>query len=230
MALRIKNEILEPGSDKDAQELQIRLHRELRLGGGFRTVGAVDVAYSKTNETAYVAAVVLSTSNWQVVSQQRLKMKVQGAYEPDMLGFREGPLILDALTHLAIEPDVILLNGTGTAHPRQFGLACHVGYALEHPTVGVTTTWPPGCVQKETIPVHRRGTKVALLHETSGGRVGYEVYTQDNANPIYVSPGDRISLDDAASVVLRSALFYRIPEPLKVAGQVASEYRNLEEG
>lgn len=230
MALRIRNEIVDPVDDDAARELQTRMHRDLRLGNHFRTVAAADVAYSLDDEWGYVAAVVLSTTNWSVVHQQRLKMKVERRYEPGLLGFREAPLLLEVLVRLPGEPDLILVDGTGIAHPRKFGLACHIGHALDHPTVGVAKLWPPGCDDSKVVVPRRRGSKRALLHDPSGDRVGYEVFTQDNTNPVYVSPGNRISLDEAVSFVLRCAPWYRIPEPLRAADHAANEYRRLEGG
>jgi deoxyribonuclease V len=230
VALRVRNEIVAPANDDAAKDLQTSLSRVLRLGDQFRTIAAASVVYSRDGQWGYVSAVVLSTSNWSVVYRQQLKMQVERQSEPSLLGFGEAPLILEALVRLPGEPDLILVDGTGIAHPRKFGLACHVGLALEHPTVGVAKYWPPGCAQtKATVP-HRRGSKTALLHEVSGDRIGYEVYTQDNTDPVYVSPGNRVSLDEAVSLALRCAPWHRLPEPIRIADHAVNEYRRGQEG
>lgn len=229
MALHIRNEIVDPDDEETARQLQERLSRELRLGSGFRTVAAADVAYSRDDEWGYVAAVVLSTTNWSVVHRQRLKMKVTRPYQSGMLGFREAPLLLEALLRLPREPDLVLVDGSGTAHPRRFGLACHVGYALDHPTVGVAKNWPAGCDGRKASVPRKRGTKSALLHDPTGAKVGYELFTQDETNPVYVSPGNRVDVEGAANFVLRCAPWFRLPEPLRAADQAANEYRREEE-
>lgn len=227
--LEVRRTVPDPVNDDEAKEIQTRLAREIRQGQGFKLVAGVDVAYSKDDERAYVAAVVLSTTNWRPVADQRVRLSVPRTYDANLLGWREGPLVLEALTRLSVEPDLILVDGNGTAHPRKFGLACHVGYALDHPTVGVSKIWPRGCKDvKATVP-RRRGTKTALAHEVSGDTLGYELYTQHENDPIYVSPGHRVSCDEAVSFVLRCAPWHQSPEPLRAAEELALKFRNEKE-
>jgi deoxyribonuclease V len=223
--LEVRNKVPFPDTEEEGHEIQVRLARLVRLGERFRNVAGVDVAYSRDDKWAYAAAVVVSTTNWSVVHSQRLKMEVPWPYESGMLGFREGPVCLAVLKKLAIEPDLILVDGCGLAHPRRFGLACHVGYALDFPTIGVAKTWPAGCRQASATLPKKRGSKSALLHDPSGDRVGFEVHTQDNTNPIYVSPGHRVSVEDAASLVLRCSPWFKNPEPLRQADQLANAFR-----
>lgn len=228
--LNIHHEIPTPESDEEAHDTQTRLSREIRLGEHFKYVAGVDVAYGKDDKFAYAVAVVLSTTNWRPISEQRVKLPVPYPYEPGMLGWREAPLVVNALLKLPIEPDLILVDGNGIAHPRRFGLACHVGYMLDHPTVGIAKTWPPGCKDVPVTMQKVRGSKRALLHEVSGDKVGYEVYTQTNTNPVFVSPGNRVSVDQAVSLVLRCTPNYRISEPLRAADHSANDFRKKEEG
>lgn len=229
MTLRVKREIVDPGDDEKARQLDVALSRDLRFGEAFRNVAAADIVYSRDEKWAYVAAVMVSTTTWTVVSRQQLKMQAAPRYEPTLLGWREAPLLLEALVRLPLEPDLILVNGTGTAHPRKFGVACHVGLALDHPTVGVASLWPSGCVRTRTTIQPRRGSKTALLHETSGERLGFEVYTQDNLEPIFVSPGNRVSVEEAVTYVFRCAPWHRIPEPLRAAQTAVHDFRHQQE-
>lgn len=223
--LRVHKEIPDPQTDEDLENLQISLAREVRLGDQFRNVAGVDVAYSKDGKWAYAAAVVLSTTNWQVVHSQKAKLHVTRPYKSGTLSFREGPLVVEVLRRLAVVPDVILTDGNGTAHPRRFGLACYVGLTFDHPTVGVAKTWPRGCIKAETSSQLKRGAKQALLAEQGRDRLGYELVTQDATQPIYVSPGHRVSNEEAVSVVLRCSPWYKNPEPLRHADQLANAFR-----
>jgi len=56
---------------------------------------------------------------------------------PDFLSFREIPAVLDALEKINTIPDLILCDGQGIAHPRRFGIACHLGVIVDIPTIGV---------------------------------------------------------------------------------------------
>lgn len=223
--LSVRNSVPTPQTDEEARDLQVHLAREVRLGERFRNVAGVDVAYSRDDQWGYAVAVVVSTTNWSVVHSQRMKLPVSRRYEAGMLGWREAPLLLEVLCKLAVEPDLILVDGCGIAHPRRFGLACHVGYALDFPTVGVAKTWPSGCRDTPATIPKKRGSKKGLLHEPSGDKVGYEVHMQDNANPVYVSPGHRVSVDDAASLALRCTPWFKNPEPLRHADRLANEFR-----
>lgn len=224
--MRRVHEVPFPKSTEEGHEIQTLLARSVRLGDRFRTVAGVDVAYSRDDTWAYAVAVVLSTTNWSMVHSQRVKLGVPWAYESGMLGFREGPLAVEVLTRLAIEPDLVLVDGCGVAHPRRFGLACHVGFVLDFPTVGVAKTWPAGCRQVAATIPKKRGSKAALLHDPSGDKVGFEVHMQDNANPVYVSPGYRVSVEDAASLALRCSPWFKTPEPLRQADQLARAFRD----
>lgn len=227
--LHIRNDIPNPATSDEAHELQTRLARELRLGERFQTVAGVGVAYSKDDQRAYIVAVVLSTTNWRPIAEQRVQLPVTRPYESGMMGWREAPMMLEALMRLPMEPDLIIVDGCGIAHPRKFGCACHVGYALDYPTIGVGETWPPGCRDVAATIEKRRGNKTALLHEVSGDKLGYQVYTQDNVNPIFVSPGHRVAVDDAASFALRCSPNYRLPEPIRVANERAVLFRQEKE-
>lgn len=229
--MRVVVDVREPQSPEDAVQIQTDFAPSVRLGEQFKHVAGVDVAYSRDDKRAYVVACVLSTNNWKVVHEQRAILPVPYGYESGMLGFREGPLALEILTRLAVVPDLILVDGNGTAHPRRFGLACHVGVSLDHPTVGVAKTWPSGCRKTGAVVSGApRGAKAALLLETGGHKVGYELFTQPNTNPVFVSPGHRVSVEDAASFVLRAAPHFRQPEPLRAADQAANAFRKSEEG
>jgi deoxyribonuclease V len=223
--LHIRNDIPDPTSDEEAYEVQRRLAREVRLGERFRTVAGVAVAYSNDGERVYVAATVLSTTNWRPVSQQLVQPPVTRPYEAGMLEWGEAPAMVEALTRLPVEPDLIVVDGSGIAHPRKFGTACHVGYTLDHATVGVTELWPTGCRDIAATVEKRRGNKTALLHEVSGDKLGYQVYTQNVLDPIFVSPGHRVNVEDAASLILRCTPWHRMPEPLRAAREAADKFR-----
>jgi deoxyribonuclease V len=222
---RVFREVPVPETDEEAIEIQSRLAREVHLGERFRQVAGVHVEYSKDDQTAFVAATVLSTTTWSVVHSQAAELPVERRISPGFENFREAPLMVEVLCRLALEPDLVLVPGNGVAHPRRFGTASHVGYSLDVPTVGVASLWPSGCRQTKAVLPRRRGSKRALLLDPSGDRVGYEVYTQDNEDPVYVSPGHRVSADEAVSYALRCAPWYRAPEPLRQAAKLASQLR-----
>lgn len=228
MGLRIKDPLGWPEDLDEARRYQASLARSVRLGDKFGMVAGVGLAYAHNETHAFVVASVLSTTNWRPVHEQQIVLPVSRSREPDMESFREGPLYVAVLERLAVEPDLILVEGHGIAHPRRFGVACYVGLTFDIPTVGVAQHWPSGC---GTHPVQfqgglRRGNISAIRHDPSGDRVGSEVCTQDHEEPLRVSPGHRVSVEDATSLVLRCSPWMRVPEPLRAAEAKALSMRD----
>jgi deoxyribonuclease V len=155
-----------------------------------------------------------------VVEESWVKGKVRFPYIPGLLTFREAPVLLEAFSLLKQRPDVILFDGQGIAHPRGFGLASHAGLLLGLPSVGCAKTMLVG----EHTPVGRkRGSFSYLWFE--GKKVGAAVRTRQDVKPVFVSPGDRITIEAAVGLVLAACKGYRLPEPIRRAHQLAARMR-----
>ena len=105
------------------------------LPSAIETVAGVDVSVREDRVRA--ALVVLSLPGLDVVDQATWEGPVAFPYVPGLLSFREMPAVLPALDQLTVEPDVFILDAHGYAHPRRFGLACHLGVLLDKPAIGV---------------------------------------------------------------------------------------------
>lgn len=133
---------------------------------------------------------------------------------PGLLTFREGPALLKAFAALRTRPDPILFDAHGLAHPRRFGLACHMGVLLNRPSVGCAKSvlvgkWDPEALGEE------RGAWTPLI--LNGKRTGAAVRTREATKPIFVSIGHRVSLRSAVQLALACCAGYRIPEPTRQA-------------
>lgn len=204
-------------SPSEAVALQTRLARRVRevpLPHPPETVGAVDVSYR--GGMARGAAVVMNVPALEVLRTATVEVETPFPYVPGLLAFREIPVILKALECLPALPDVILCDGHGKAHPRRFGLACHLGVLLEHPTVGCAKRLLVG---KHAPLAETRGAWVPIVDR--GEIVGAAVRTRRGVNPVYVSVGHRITLEEAVALVLQTAPRYRLPEPLRLADQLS---------
>ena len=142
---------------------------------------------------------------------------------PGLLSFREAPLVLGALAMLTTSPDAILVDGHGMAHPRRFGLACHIGLLTGIPTIGCAKSIL--CGRPEGVLEPRRGSHVPLVDR--GEVIGEAVRTRASVSPIYVSVGHRVSMERAVELTLACCWRYRMPEPtrlahLAAAGRIAS--------
>ena len=154
-----------------------------------RLLCGIDVAYDR--DIAYVAAVIWD-ANTRVVAYTRNSVEeIRTGYIPGFLGFREGPLLAGIAARLETVPDVFLIDGHGLAHPRRFGVACHVGIALDKPTIGVAKSLLYGRIRKGEI-VAGEGEVIGQILTTLGGR------------KYYISVGHRISLPTAIRIVQHS--------------------------
>lgn len=165
-----------------------------------RFLCGMDVAYDGNN--AFVAAAVWDASNSKIVETAAMVNRVTTGYVPGFLGFREGPSLVRIAEKLRVGPDVFLIDGQGVAHPRKFGLACHVGLALDKPTIGVAKSRLYGRTDRSKILDPEGGVIGRIL--TAGTR------------KFYVSVGHRISLETASDLVEKSIVNGH-PSPLRQA-------------
>jgi deoxyribonuclease V len=173
-------------------------------------VGGVDVAFGK--RFAYGAFAVLSFPELKIIEQESSKVRITLPYVPGFLSFREEPAIVAAYNKIKNKPDIILFDGQGIAHPRKAGLACALGITLDKPTIGCAKT---RLIGEYTDPDKTKGSASPLFYNNE--IVGFVLRTKDNTNPIFVSPGHKVSLATAKQIALACCIKYRIPEPLRYA-------------
>ena len=190
--------------------------REDRLGTIERVAG-VDVGFEDKGRTTRAAVAVLDFPRLEPVDQAIHRCPTRFPYVPGYLSFREVPAVLDALELLTPQPDLILCDGQGLAHPRRFGLACHLGVLTDIPTIGVAKSRLIG--DHEPLPADK-GSWVPLLHK--GETIGAVLRTRSKVSPVYVSIGHRSSLPTAIDYVLRRTPKYRLPETTRRAHKLAS--------
>lgn len=182
-----------------------------------RFVAGLDVGLEAASGEVRAAVAVLSFPDLRTADQAVVRRPVSFPYVPGLLSFRETPVLLDALDQLGQLPDLLLCDAHGLAHPRRFGLACHLGVLTGIPSIGVAKSLLVGTYA----PLARqRGAWQPLLHK--GEAVGAALRTRDGVAPVYVSIGHRISLTTAIDYVLACAPNYRLPETTRAAHRLAS--------
>jgi deoxyribonuclease V len=198
-----------------AIRLQERLRGRVVLrgrAGRIRRVAGADVSYDRGDDRLYAAAVVLGLPSLEILDVGRAVVTARFPYVPGLLSFREGPGVIRAFRRLRIEPEAVIFDGQGIAHPRGFGLASHVGLWLDLPSVGCAKRRLVG-EEGETGPC--RGDQAPLMMQ--GRKIGVTLRTRPGVRPVYVSQGHRIDLPSAIRLVLRCTSRYRIPEPVRAA-------------
>jgi deoxyribonuclease V len=198
------------------EALRSQVIREDRLGP-VRTVAGVDVGFEDQGRTTRAAVAVLDFPGLQPVAQAISRSPTRFPYVPGYLSFRELPAVLAALEKLAAMPDLILCDGQGLAHPRRFGLACHLGVLTDIPCIGVAKSRLVGTHDE---PPPGKGQWVPLRDKDE--TIGAVLRTRSRVSPVYVSTGHRVSLATAIDYTLRCTTRYRLPETTRHAHRLAS--------
>ena len=209
-------------SEEEARTLQLRLAPLVSDSNSIpekpQLVAGVDVSHPDAQGRALGVAALLTMPDLEVVQTERAFSNVTFPYIPGLLAFREASCMLAALELLETSPDFVLVDGHGLAHPRRFGLACHVGVLMDLPTIG--------CAGSRLLGRHdpvgmEKGDWVPL---TCGEEVvGAALRSRDNTRPVYISVGHKVDLDSAVRWTTECCVRYRLPEPLRVARQAARE-------
>lgn len=181
-------------------------------------VAGVDMGFEADGTISRAAVAVLSFPDLQLQETAIARRPTSFPYVPGFLSFREIPAVLDALEKINIVPDLILCDGQGIAHPRRFGIACHLGLIVDIPTIGVAKSLLIG--KHQEVP-EERGNWRALTHR--GETIGAVLRTRTSTKPLYVSSGHRVSLPTAIDYVLRCTPKYRLPETTRIADKLASQ-------
>jgi len=193
--------------------LAARVVREDRLGP-VRRIAGVDISGSRFDpeKRIFAAVVVLDWPSLTVVAEAVAVQRARIPYVPGYLGFREVPALREAWAALPVQPDLVLVDGHGLAHPRGFGIASHLGVVLDVPTIGVG---------KSILVGQPEGG--ALVWK--GARLGTVLPTRTGANPLYISAGHRVTEATAVAWVRACLRGYRLPEPTRLAHRAAGAAR-----
>jgi deoxyribonuclease V len=180
--------------------------------GDFDLVAGADISYNRHDPLLHASVVVWRVSTGEVIDAADVRATATFPYVPGYLSFRELPAVLPAFEALRTKPDVVMCDGQGTAHPRRFGLACHLGLWLNMPCLGCAKSRLSGT---HVEPPPDAGSRVPLTDR--GEVIGAVVRGKARVKPLWVSPGHRIDLDSAVRVVLACVRGYRVPEPTRQA-------------
>ena len=215
-------------SPREAIALQQQLRALVRLEPltqEIKTIAGADISFNRFSETVYAGIVVLSLPDLQVADQSGLRSAAKFPYVPGLLSFREAPSLLEAWEGLRIKPDVLMLDGQGLAHPRRFGIACHLGLWLNLPTLGCAKSLLVGSYDGLA---GKAGSHVPLVDR--GETVGAALRTKNKVAPVFVSAGHRLDLPSALALTLRATTKYRQPEPTRQAHLLVNRLRVNELG
>ena len=199
------------------QEMRSQVVLEDQLGD-VRRVAGTDCGFKDEGRITRAVVAVLSYPELELLEYAVAERPTDFPYIPGLLSFREVPALLEAFGKLKAAPDLLLCDGQGYAHPRRFGIACHLGVALGIPSIGVAKS---RLVGRHAEPARGAGSRTPLTD--AGETIGTVLRTKDGVNPLYISCGHRVSLETAVHWVLACCRGYRLPETTRWADGLAGD-------
>lgn len=212
-----------PNAQNEAVEIQSRLREHIiieSLNIGVKLIAGVDTAFDHTHDMLYAGVCLYSYPDMTECERATASDKASFSYVPGLHAFREGKVILAAMSRLRTKPDLVMFAGHGIAHPRQIGLASHLGLILDIPSIG--------CARKKLVGQHgelgpESGSSAPLIVDNK--EVGRVYRTRENVKPVFISPGHRCNVEDASGIIIGCLRGYRIPEPLRAAHRLANRMK-----
>lgn len=208
----------------EAREIQASLQEKVKIEPldveSIRLVAGADLSYDKGSDTVFAGFVVLQLPSLEVVEKAGVETTARFPYIPGLLSFRESPPLLEAWEKLKVRPDALIYDGHGYAHPRRFGIACHLGILLDLPTVGCAKSVLVG---KFETPGPEPGDWTPLMDK--GEVIGAALRTRRGVTPIFPSIGHRSDLASAIALVLKCVRSTRLPETTRQAHGFVNELR-----
>ena len=176
-----------------------------------KTVAGADQAYADGKVISAIAVCDYKSMRW--IENKHAVVEAKVPYKSGFLFYKDGPAIIEAFSMLKNKPDVLIVEANGILHPRRIGMASHVGILLDTATIGVTKRLMLGQMRENTIYVDKEAR-------------GYGLITREHANPIYISPGHKISLKTSLEVIKKCIrLPHKLPEPLHLARKHGNKIR-----
>ena len=210
---------------KEAFNLQKELSSKVIESNSFnkvKTIAGIDMAIFPKQKKMVCGIIIYSYPDLVEIERVWKIVDEKFPYIPGLLAFREGPAIIDSFNMLKIKPDIAIIDGHGIAHPRGFGIACHIGVLLDIPTFGVGKKKLYG-IYKE--PSKLKGSYSYIKDGKTDKIIGVVIRMKDNVKPVFVSIGNKIDLKTAQEIVLKCDSGYRIPTPTRQADKFVAEIK-----
>lgn len=208
------------------QELRNRLSLD-GLGKDIQTIAGADISFNKLSTTVYAGIVLLDFPSLKPIARSLVITEAHFPYVPGFLAFREVPALLKAWEQLPVKPDVLVVDGHGIAHPRRMGIAAHFGALTAQATIGCAKKLLYG---KFSEPASEQFSYNEIYAQEE--IIGYALRTKYKVKPVFISPGNVISMDESRHIIMQCTGRYRLPEPTRLAHETVNKFRTgeLKEG
>lgn len=213
-------------TSQEAVAIQRQLRQRIQITPFNQPIGYVaggDISFNRGSDVFYAGFVVFRYPDMQLCGHSLVVARSSFPYVPGLLSFRELPALLQAWQQMPLQPDVVLLDGHGIAHPRRIGIASHFSLWVDKPTIG--------CAKKLLVGMHgtlgQQAGAQAVIYDRDEV-VGMALRTRDRIKPVYISVGSRLDLDDALRITQHCVMKHRLPEPTRRAHLLVNQLRRGE--
>ncbi len=206
----------------------VKIQENLRKGVKFEKlkskpmyISGVDAIYTEEYSLAVITTFTLD--KLEIAECTYAIEKNSFKYQPGLLAFHELPSFLKAWTNLTIDPDVVVFDGYGYAHPRRLGLATHASFFINKPTFGIAKTPFVGDYEQ---PKNIAGSFTSIIYKDE--MVGVTLKTLENRKPIYLSIGNFITLEEVIEITKNFITSYsRIPLITLIPDKLSKKLKKL---
>jgi deoxyribonuclease V len=218
-------------SPKEAIQVQKDLKDKIKIGKflnleKIQYIAGADISLNRFSSDIFAGIILLSFPDLKPINYSIIKSKTDFPYIPGLLSFREVPALLDVWKKLKTKPDVLIVDGQGIAHPRRLGIATHLGFLLDIPTIGCAKSLLYGKYEE---PAKTAGSFSYLYDKyNQEEKIGVVLRTKDNVKPVIISPGHKMDVEDALEIMKKCSGKYRIPEPTRLAHELVNQFRRGE--
>ncbi|AEX84465.1 deoxyinosine 3'endonuclease (endonuclease V) [Marinitoga piezophila KA3] len=182
-------------------------------------VAGVDLSFYKEFG---LAIIVIIDKNFNELEVKYHYQEIEFPYIPGLLAFRELPVFLNAWKKVTIRPDIVFFDGHGIAHPRKMGIATHASFFIEIPTIGIAKSKLYGNFDE---PGNNKGD-YSYIYDKKDKKIGCVIRTREKTKPVFVSPGNFITIDEARYFALKFSTRYKLPEPTRLAHYYSQKIKN----
>lgn len=197
------------------QQINIEpLDKEIKI------IGGADISFNKYTDVVYAGIILLKYPEMTFITSASVKTTTAFPYISGLLAFREVPALLEVWKKLEVKPDLMVLDGQGIVHERRLGIATHFGLLTDIPSIGSAKSRLSGKYEEPANNVFAQ----SLMYDRDQV-VGVALRTKKNCNPIFISPGHRVSMQQSVDIIKNCIKGYRIPEPTRQAHLLVNKVR-----
>lgn len=160
-----------------------------------------------------ISAIIICDKEFNIIEQQYSLEKASFPYLYEFRSYREMPAMMSCFSKLTERPDIVFISGHGITHPR-LGLASHFSIYAGVPTIGIADS----LFKEDSLSAED------ILKE--GKKVGKFLQSKEKGNPLFISPGNKISLESAYNITKKLIIApHKYPQPIHLAHKYAKSVK-----